>query len=376
MGFAAAGCGGNTSARLPDPPVDASPDGTPPVDAPPDGTPPVPPSDRDGDGVADTDDNCPDVANADQADDDHNGVGNACGTASNVTCPAPGALPEARAYRDYVVDGTPFVHGEVAQWSWAVDGGSCDELFVHEGKPPTFTVKEASGSQLTFQPGASGDYNVRMTAMLTTGETASCTFPVHVAGLGLRVELCWDDTGTSSLDLHLHAPHTTTPWYPITESNDRGVCDFAARAPNWGYAASPLSECENGPGGEDWRLAGACKNPRLDLDNWLDVSLPENIYVDLPEDGATYRAMASYEVGLGARTPIANVYCQGHLVASFGRAPETVPGFDTPGDGSTWRVADITTHVDAAGVTSCDVAALHPPGQTTGFDVRKNVISY
>jgi hypothetical protein len=353
MGFTAAGCSDNGSARLPDPPVPAS--------------------DRDGDGVADADDNCPDVANADQADDDRDGVGNACGTASKVTCPAPGALPEARAYRDYVIDGTQLVHGEVTQWSWAVDGGSCDELFVREGKPATFTVKDASGPQLTFQPGASGDYNVRMTAMLASGETASCTLPVHVAGVGLRVELCWDDTGTSSLDLHLHAPHTTTPWYPINHSD---ACDFAAPAPDWGYAASPLSECENGPGGEDWRAVGACKNPRLDLDNWLDVSRPENIYVDVPEDGATYRAMASYSVGVGARTPITNVYCQGHLVASFGRGPEIVPGFDTPSDGSTWRVADITTHVDASGVTRCDVAALHPPGQSTGFDVRKNVISF
>jgi hypothetical protein len=353
LGFTAAGCSNDGSARLPDPAVPAS--------------------DRDGDGVADADDNCPDVANADQADDDRDGVGNACGTASKVTCPAPGALPEARAYRDYVIDGTQLVHGEVTQWSWAVDGGSCDELFVREGKPATFTVKDASGPQLTFQPGASGDYNVRMTAMLASGETASCTLPVHVAGVGLRVELCWDDTGTSSLDLHLHAPHTTTPWYPINHSD---ACDFAAPAPDWGYAASPLSECENGPGGEDWRAVGACKNPRLDLDNWLDVSRPENIYVDVPEDGATYRAMASYSVGVGARTPITNVYCQGHLVASFGRGPEIVPGFDTPSDGSTWRVADITTHVDASGVTRCDVAALHPPGQSTGFDVRKNVISF
>jgi N-acetylglucosamine-6-sulfatase len=36
------------------------------------------PTDSDGDGVADTEDNCPEVANADQADGDSNGVGNAC----------------------------------------------------------------------------------------------------------------------------------------------------------------------------------------------------------------------------------------------------------------------------------------------------------
>ncbi|BDY00758.1 hypothetical protein TPCV302_01500 [Cutibacterium avidum] len=33
---------------------------------------------RDGDGVPDTRDNCPTIANQDQTDTDHNGVGDAC----------------------------------------------------------------------------------------------------------------------------------------------------------------------------------------------------------------------------------------------------------------------------------------------------------
>lgn len=41
---------------------------------------PLPPTDADGDGVADTLDNCPAVANADQADADADGVGDACDT--------------------------------------------------------------------------------------------------------------------------------------------------------------------------------------------------------------------------------------------------------------------------------------------------------
>ena len=49
---------------------------TPPPPPPPP-TPPPPP-DRDHDGVPDYKDNCPDVYNPDQADSDHNGVGDAC----------------------------------------------------------------------------------------------------------------------------------------------------------------------------------------------------------------------------------------------------------------------------------------------------------
>jgi hypothetical protein len=40
----------------------------------------LPPPDRDGDGVPDDTDNCPDVANPDQADSDGDGIGNACDT--------------------------------------------------------------------------------------------------------------------------------------------------------------------------------------------------------------------------------------------------------------------------------------------------------
>jgi hypothetical protein len=56
-------------------------------------TPPVVVSDRDGDGAPDASDNCPDIANPDQADADHNGVGTACqapvasfGITPNPTC--------------------------------------------------------------------------------------------------------------------------------------------------------------------------------------------------------------------------------------------------------------------------------------------------
>ena len=81
-----------------------------------------------------------------------------------------------------------------------------------------------------------------------------------------------------------------------------------------------------------------------------------------------------------ATHPMANVYCQGRLVASFGQPPDLVQGFDMPGanaDGSTWRVADIVTHVDATtGVTTCDVQALHPPGQSAGYDVRLDDMSF
>jgi subtilisin family serine protease len=48
-------------------------------------------NDRDGDGIVNHRDNCPYVANADQADTDGNGVGNAC-PGPNTACPGGGCL--------------------------------------------------------------------------------------------------------------------------------------------------------------------------------------------------------------------------------------------------------------------------------------------
>jgi hypothetical protein len=296
-------------------------------------------------------------------------------------CPAPGAVPEALPHKDYTIDGTRFFDADVRAWKWTISGGPCDELFAGEGKPTSFTVTGTDTASPTFRPTATGDYNVQVTVETTGGEELRCAFALHVAGVGLRVELCWDGTGTNSLDLHLHAPYSTAPWYPIPNNDECGFANcsgFAFPHVDWAYAPSPLSECENGRDGEWWRALGSCSNPRLDFDNIAEPGVSENINIDVPEDGASYRVMAAYADGSGPRSPIANVYCQGHLVASFGRAPDTVPGFDTPGEisGSSWRVADVRTHVDENRVTTCDVTALHPAGQSTGYDVRKGDARY
>lgn len=54
---------------------------------------PVPPPDRDHDGVPDFKDNCPDVYNPDQADIDHNGIGDACQNPPPVPPPTPPPPP-------------------------------------------------------------------------------------------------------------------------------------------------------------------------------------------------------------------------------------------------------------------------------------------
>ena len=120
---------------------------------------------------------------------------------------------------------------------------------------------------------------------------------------------------------------------------------------------------------------GECTNPRLDIDNNLEkaTGVPENINLDNPHDGDTFRIMVQNFSGTLAQ-PLVNVYCGGIRVATYGASPDEVPrfegihGFD--GIGAMWRVADVTTVVDADGATTdCDVVALHPPGEDSGYHV-------
>jgi hypothetical protein len=71
LAFAACGFSARTTGATNEPPPDAAPD----------------PNDRDGDGVANDRDNCPDVANPDQKDTDGDGVGDACDNCPTVANP-------------------------------------------------------------------------------------------------------------------------------------------------------------------------------------------------------------------------------------------------------------------------------------------------
>jgi len=80
---------------------------------------PPPPVDTDGDGVADTSDNCPTVANADQADADNDGIGNVCDSSNppvdpsfvscnGNTCTITGVVNQnytMQASRNWILDG-------------------------------------------------------------------------------------------------------------------------------------------------------------------------------------------------------------------------------------------------------------------------------
>lgn len=314
-----------------------------------------------------------------------------------LACPASGSLPDGQPFQNYVIDGTSFYSGTVASWQWTVTGGPCDRLFLTTTSPvvQTFTVTGANTPMMTLRPTLSGDYTVRAVMTLPDGTTQECTFIVHIAGPGLRVEMCSDRTATTDIDLHVYRSGTSGSrfWFTTTATGstvNNDDCYYrncsASDVPfaNWGLANSPLAECVGGPEGTSWQTVGHCRNPRLDIDSINDNGVPENINVDAPVGGGTYRVMAHYysgsaSVGTQVARPMVNVYCGGRLLGTYGAAPDLVPGFDHSGGfggGDMWRVVDVTPTVTGGMTTGCTLAPLHPPGMTTGYWVTDGDRSY
>lgn len=312
-------------------------------------------------------------------------------------CPGPTdpRVPEGQPFTAYPLNGATFFSGAAMSWNWTIVGGPCDTILPR----PSYTLTTPNMQNATFHPTLSGDYTVTMDVTLADGTHFTCTWIIHVSGPGLRIEMCYPESQTQDLDLFLSRPSYTGNWYvdmmnaygasPSTcgwhdcEATLRGTLRAGGTYPraNWGYADSPISACTGSPQGAQWRAIGHCANPRLDIDNNLQegTGVPENINVDDPHDGDMFRVMVQNWTGTIAR-PAVNVYCDGRRVATYGVAPDTVPAFMGTSGGSSigamWRVADVTTHVDAAGHTTCDVTAVHPPSTTSGYDVTYNNIRF
>jgi hypothetical protein len=309
-----------------------------------------------------------------------------------IACPGPGDLPEAAPFTDYVIDGTMFYGGAAQSWSWTVVGGPCDQLLFATAGTVSYTLTGANTSTVTFHPTLSGDYTFTLTVVAADGTVYTCTFIVHVRGPGLRVETCWDTTGSVDIDLHLHRDDGMTPWFTTdgtSTSSDYNNDDCyylnckgsSFYGPvNWGYPNSALAECVGGPEGTTWQGIGSCYNPRLDVDNIFTAGIPENINVDNPNDGDGFRVGVHYYGGSQVTHPLVNIYCGGVLTSTYGAAPNQVQGFNSGGGfagGTLWRVADVSVQVSAMGVTTgCTVTGLTDPGNPAAYWVTNGSFTY
>ncbi|TVR00479.1 MAG: hypothetical protein EA398_11275 [Deltaproteobacteria bacterium] len=289
------------------------------------------------------------------------GRDNACdGCVDNIPNCAPVVnCPDnevTQPFRHYELDAQSFFDDVITEVNWIVRPPPNSNAGVPEN--PT-------SPQTRFYMDVSGDYLVTIQITDDKNTTFACSWIVSAEGEGLRVELVWDTFGSVDMDLHLLRD---VPGATFCTAND---CYYAnCRAgrgtggANWGYAPSPGEACNRGAG-------QTCPNPRLDIDN-IRGQDPENINVDNPNDGDSFRVMVHMFSGTRTTRNTVSIYCGGSLRAVFGEAPDfAITNRSGSGcGGHTWRVADVIMRVDpGTGATSCDIVPLAGPD---GYDIRLN----
>jgi hypothetical protein len=244
----------------------------------------------------------PGVESCNSIDDDCDGVvdDGVCSVPPLVTCPAP-ATTRPLVPVTLTGNGSDPDGGVIASWRWEV-------VSAPVGSSAMFS---ASTSRITqFTPNLVGVYTVRLTVTDDEGQTSSCTTTVTATGEGIRVEVSWNTA--TDIDTHFLRRAGGTPWF--SAPND---CYYSNRTPLWD-------------------AAGTADDPRLDIDD-TDGYGPENINIDVPVTGSTYRVGVHYYSGTPVTSVTVRIYC-GDIsttpVRTFTRSL-SLGGTDF------WRIADV-----------------------------------
>lgn len=266
----------------------------------------------------------------------------------------------ATPFTDKIIDGNQiydtghkFNDADTATWEWTLTKGPCDIVL----DKTSFTTKGATtaaglsgnGIKSTVVSGVglshfkvnfilSGSYVLHLKVTRTNGEVYECEWVLRVVSDGLRIELCWDTTGSVDVDLHLAKVGKTTAWQTL--ACYYGNCKNTGN-PDWGYSSTINTILTNSsdPDNLVFTPNKTAYNPRLDLDNISQAGIPENINIDNPNDGDTFRIGINYYSSKTILThPVVNVYCGGTLKSTFGVEPQ-VGGFN--GKSKLWKAAEV-----------------------------------
>lgn len=330
--------------------------------------------------------------NCDNLDNDCNGcIDDELCCTPPIMCPGPDdpTLLGAQPFTDFSLDGGNYFSGTAFKWEWTVSNGPCDDTlgvrsYTMNGHNDIAYIADEQEMILNFT--LSGEYTVVMRVYYTPTEYYECVFILKVQGPGLRVESCWDNHDKTDVDLHL-----MKSGYGTNFCSDQDCYYDNCKAADWAHSGwnlipGDLSMCIDTEAGDEWQtIYGECMNPRLDLDNIFDNHgiTPENINIDSPADGETYRIGLDYFYGLAGITthPVVNIYCNGQRVATYGYPVQNQVELTECGGmgcatGNFWRVADVITSVDpATGAVTCTVNNLTDGGGNPLITTGNNTYS-
>ena len=337
----------------------------------------------------------PEDETCDGADNDCNGVPDDGLSECSTTLTCPGS-ELAAPLTTHLLRGSTIYTGAARSWAWTI---TCPATVDPCPAPADPTARDT-----TIYFVSSGSYRAQLDIVAEDGTELGCDWVVHVQGSGLRVELNWDTRGEghgdTDVDLHLH--RRTVPAGTMTGetaffsdddcyfANCKGSNYSTALRSRWSLLdTSDMSACEAAPHGqgEYWMDKGACYNPRLDVDvitcnpditDPTDSSFcaPENINVDRPEPGSTYRIMVNYYSdhnylgeGVVETHPSVSIYCGGELRGAFGLDPlVTLRNGDGYGESNdNWMVADVTFFEGECGRLECMVNPIGDIVRGAGF---------
>ena len=240
-----------------------------------------------------------------------------------ITCPPPASTRPLVAVT-LTGNATDPDGGVITAWNWTL-------VSAPTGATGSFSAPNARITQ--FTPNLVGVYTVRLTVTDDEGQTATCTTTVTATGDGIRVEVSWN-TDYTDIDTHLLHVGGATGWFSSPLD-----CYYANRTPSWDAAGLP-------------------DDPRLDIDD-VEGFGPENINVDSPVVGGTYRVGIHYyddDICNCATSVTVRIYCGD--VATTPVATYTRP-LSGGGSGSEandfWRVANVVWN----GGDMCTVTAIN-----------------
>ena len=303
----------------------------------------------------------------------------------------------ARPYEDKIINGKDFYDtgeyrvndADTATWEWTLEKGPCDIVLNKtsfttkgakteaelEGEGTESNVVSGVGlSQFKVKFKSSGSYKLHLKITRANGEVYECEWILNVVSDGLRVELCWDKTGTVDLDLYLGKNGVTTAWknnYSCYYANCKGDpsdtsnYNWKSDLESWGYEAT-MNYNQSGV----W--TANMKNPRL-YENIKTPGLAENLYLDNPNEGDTFRVLVNYFsssssfLSSNVAHPVVNVYCGGIRKATFGGSPSDDGNsfiYDTNDFNSkddSWKAVEIKWVGDYAS-DSCELTQICPNG--------------